>query len=751
MSFLSIATPFIRIGIPVFPLWPGTKVPPANFHFLEEATTDPKKIAAWNAQNPDCNVALLANEEFCFLEFDIPRGLTKAAMEMGQIAPITRTQKSGRGYGHYIFRHTERSRAVGNRSANLPDGGEWFSFRADRRYLVGAGSVHPNGSLYQTVMDIEPISIPNWLCDFIEKHSTPSNPPMCDEAVEVSDDFDFDDLMDFYGISGAWDDDWYIVDECSVAGYRHSHSIRTGFFYDGNSLGWHCFAQECPGSAMTIGQVIRYLNEKKGTPYLGIIWNHEDDLTNSKWEVESLDDVDRQPPAPEPAPASAPMANAEGRKDDYTDGLEDLLKEQKLNGEVAWEEEDFQPAPASVAVTDPENREGLDFPGRCAMYGRLGRIAERHERLQLGWLYPSLLVVASSLDIEDADHHVRANEYGAMLGPVHCGKNIHMDAALRSIQLPKKEEVVLEDAPGSHSGLMNQLSEDEPVHRLLFLDELINVFNACAIQGSNLPSMLCTLWDKDKTGGSVKKGRQIVYGKLSILGGLAINDISDFSRVFGSHSVKGLYDRFIFGYSTSHIRYRPSLTVAEHFDLKLVHFPDWVWEVKDQWIGDDLSRGRLSQHALRIALITAACNGDPEITAPCLEAAFRFCEWQQRLRQVFKPGLAETKDAQAFEAVWTALKEQFKRQKNSGQAHPKAELLTLDMDREERWKLINFTDVMNSRSYYRTYATMIGRVRKTLVEEGFLREVRENEDDGKGGVKKSKSKTPFIILLKEVK
>jgi hypothetical protein len=134
---------------------------------------------------------------------------------------------------------------------------------------------------------------------------------------------------------------------------------------------------------------------------------------------------------------------------------------------------------------------------------------------------------------------------------------------------------------------MNQLSEDEPVHRLLFLDELINVFNACAIQGSNLPSMLCTLWDKGKTGGSVKKGRQIVYGKLSILGGLAINDTSDFSRVFGAHSVKGLYDRFIFGCSTAHVRYRPTRTVAEHFDLKPVHFPDWAWEVKDQWIGDD--------------------------------------------------------------------------------------------------------------------------------------------------------------------
>jgi hypothetical protein len=203
--------------------------------------------------------------------------------------------------------------------------------------------------------------------------------------------------------------------------------------------------------------------------------------------------------------------------------------------------------------------------------------------------------------------------------------------------------------------------------------------------------------------------------------------------------------------STSNVKYRPLRIAAEHIDPKPVHFPDWVWDVKDKWIGDDVSRGRLSEHALRIALITAACNGDTEIAAPCLEAAFRFCEWQQRLRQVFKPGLAATKDAEAFEAVWTALKEQFKRQKKSQEVHPKAERLTLDIDQAERWKLIHYTDVMNAKSYYRTYSSMIGRVRKTLVEEGFIREVREVEDDGKGGVKKSKAKTPFVILIKDVR
>jgi hypothetical protein len=144
MCFASIAQPFVKLGIPVFPLAPKDKVPPKGLQFLQEATTDSAKVAAWGRENPDYNVALLANGEFCFLEFDVRGGMKDAAAEMGQEVPQTRTQRSGRGFGHYIFRHTDRSRRLGNRSASLPDGKEWFSFRAHNKYLVGAGSLHPS-------------------------------------------------------------------------------------------------------------------------------------------------------------------------------------------------------------------------------------------------------------------------------------------------------------------------------------------------------------------------------------------------------------------------------------------------------------------------------------------------------------------------------------------------------------------------------------------------------------------------------
>jgi hypothetical protein len=91
--------------------------------------------------------------------------------------------------------------------------------------------------------------------------------------------------------------------------------------------------------------------------------------------------------------------------------------------------------------------------------------------------------------------------------------------------------------------------------------------------------------------------------------------------------------------------------------VRPVSVPTWVWDAKDEWGGNDPDRRRMTEHVLRVALVTAAVNGDSEITAPCLEAAFRFCEWQLRIRGAYHPGIAETKEAQCFEAVYEALRE----------------------------------------------------------------------------------------------
>jgi hypothetical protein len=212
MNFLERATPYIRFGLPVFPLKPRDKKPAAGMvRWPDLASTDPKQIAAWNAENPNYNCGLVAKDDgHLILEFDVASGMRDAAQEMGQPIPLTRAHRSGGGFGHWILKQTDRSRAVGNRSVNRPDPccdpacekaeagkdhyHEWFSFRQHNKYVVGPGSIHPNGNEYTVAREMTPISCPDWICDFVEKLSAPERPASSEGRVSVCEDFDFDAL-----------------------------------------------------------------------------------------------------------------------------------------------------------------------------------------------------------------------------------------------------------------------------------------------------------------------------------------------------------------------------------------------------------------------------------------------------------------------------------------------------------------------------------------------------------------------------
>src|SRR5262249_41678572 len=182
-------------------------------------------------------------------------------------------------------------------------------------------------------------------------------------------------------------------------------------------------------------------------------------------------------------------------------------------------------------------------------------------------------------------------------------------------------------------------------------------------------------------------------------------------------------------------------------DEMVVRIPTWVWDAKDQWVGENIARRRLGEHALRVALVTAALNGNKEITRDCLFAALRFVEWQERLRAEFKPGLAETKDAECTEAVWAALKAQYEHQKKAGE-HPQG-ADKIGYAKENLWKLINYSKVLSSKNLYRKYGKLVTGVKATLVEDGFIEFVKKVDYDENGKEKEGK-KTPFCILKKNL-
>src|ERR1700730_3463548 len=133
--------------IPIPPREKGTKLD----RWPERAVNS---TAIMNGQPADANHAVVQNDEFCILDIDNPALLHG---ELGVKLPKTYTVATSRGL-HLYFRHTDRSRRLGNKSAIGV-----FDFQADHKYVVGEGSTHPSGHVYACVDSSPIIDIPDSL------------------------------------------------------------------------------------------------------------------------------------------------------------------------------------------------------------------------------------------------------------------------------------------------------------------------------------------------------------------------------------------------------------------------------------------------------------------------------------------------------------------------------------------------------------------------------------------------------------
>ena len=161
--------------------------------------------------------------------------------------------------------------------------------------------------------------------------------------------------------------------------------------------------------------------------------------------------------------------------------------------------------------------------------------------------------------MEDVDHNIRSNIYTALLGDVGCGKSAAVKAALSAIFLP--EFVADRVTPSSDRGLANQCGESG-LRKLLIQDEYRATLQKCSIQGSSLPQLFNALWNDDKAGAADKKGVEVCFARLSVLGNLTCKDPVEFAKLFGSASVSGMVDRHLFGWHDSNFRYRLFRTCA---------------------------------------------------------------------------------------------------------------------------------------------------------------------------------------------
>lgn len=170
MTFLEIASPLAKMGIPVTPLLPLTKdafLP----GFQKSATTDLQQIKEWAATYPQHNAGCVARAEeggVWFFEVDSPEVIPRLEKQTGQMLPQTFKVRSRPGRGHFYFRHTKASMAMGNFSQTYVIGQDW-SARANNMYVVGPGSIHPDTKQPYTALNWDtPIAeAPDWFITWL--------------------------------------------------------------------------------------------------------------------------------------------------------------------------------------------------------------------------------------------------------------------------------------------------------------------------------------------------------------------------------------------------------------------------------------------------------------------------------------------------------------------------------------------------------------------------------------------------------
>lgn len=141
-------------GLTIHPVKPRGKEPWLN-GWPKAASRNPDVIQEWVTRFPTSNYGVVATDEFCILESDnLPALMERISRGM----PFTYMVQARANRPHIYFRQTSKSKAAGN--MDCPG---IFEFKQNNRYVVGEGSVHPEGMIYTCIKEDPIVEIPDWL------------------------------------------------------------------------------------------------------------------------------------------------------------------------------------------------------------------------------------------------------------------------------------------------------------------------------------------------------------------------------------------------------------------------------------------------------------------------------------------------------------------------------------------------------------------------------------------------------------
>jgi hypothetical protein len=152
-NFLERATKLVDRGFSVIPITPHAKNTLANTG-AKSRTRNLDTIKVWANMWPDANAAVCADENITILESDDAPRFRGILAEMGVTLPETLTGGSRENRPHWFYKRTA---ACGDDCLEVPG---VFEFRNFNQYVVGPGSIYPEGHQYRFWNDAPIVELP---------------------------------------------------------------------------------------------------------------------------------------------------------------------------------------------------------------------------------------------------------------------------------------------------------------------------------------------------------------------------------------------------------------------------------------------------------------------------------------------------------------------------------------------------------------------------------------------------------------
>jgi Bifunctional DNA primase/polymerase, N-terminal len=331
--------------------------------------------------------------------------------------------------------------------------------------------------------------------------------------------------------------------------------------------------------------------------------------------------------------------------------------------------------PEEIKLASLQDVEVLGMPDDIVPDCRLGEIfRDRMSHLfpiDYGWL--SLIHCAGVLvppsprnGLIASDSDDLTNLYTALVGPTGSGKSASWTYARQCLGINSETKNFYDVKAGSAETLFKKIQEEQRTgtfgdQLLLDVDEYSHLFKKIGIDGASFASIL--------TSGFYKKIQNVLIGggkdvsincAISWIGGIVSEEFED---LFGSSTIGGLYDRFMFGVCPTEFRlaYQKFQGPAAIVNPVAVDIDPSVYEATAAWRKDHPEFSREQEIATRFAKISASFDGRRTLYGKDMEGApLQFAIEQNRIRSFLKPNPGDTPDAKIANAVISLLQRKTK-------------------------------------------------------------------------------------------